>query len=178
MLGSYDTFLCCCYVCCAVSCLMSSQKLRKTWSWVKLYIDSEVVNQNHDQCRASGMHQLILNTKQPNGIVIFINIICMRKLKIAKINLFKLSAQNITNQHLKFSFHLSQVIGQFLVQLTHNVTLLSDKQHSDSTSLQFMLCSPQMQLSSIIIQLYNNIIEFIGNLRKLLQDNYSFCCVR
>lgn len=46
----------------------------------------------------------------------------------------------------------------FLIQYSWYIILISGVQNSDSTIIYIMICSPQVQLASVIIQSYYNII--------------------
>ena len=61
-----------------------------------------------------------------------------------------------------------------LVYLTHSFTLLSGVQHGHSTSLYIMLCSPQEHLSSVTIQCYYNIVDYIPYGAPFIPATYSF----
>ena len=67
-----------------------------------------------------------------------------------------------TQQYSLFSLSDIKFDHNFLGYLKHNVPSVSDVQHSDSTSLQIMLCSPQVWLPSVTIQCYYNIIDYVS----------------
>ena len=58
------------------------------------------------------------------------------------------------------------------IQLTCNVTLVSGVLYSDSTRLDVMLCSPQVQLPSVTIQHYYNTIDCIPYALPLIPMTY------
>ena len=58
--------------------------------------------------------------------------------------------------------------------LTHSITLVSDVQPSDSTSLHVMLCSRQVWLPSVTMPRYDNIIDYIPYAVPCIPMTYSF----
>lgn len=74
----------------------------------------------------------------------------------------------LINQHIKSCFFLAAV------QSAHHVMLVSDVQHSESTTLWVTPSSPQVQLPSVIIPCYYNTIGHFPSAVPFIPVIYLF----